>query len=482
MPNNLLANIEAYYNNRNDKEVLDRVMASYNDELTFEDLRERIQSGNLEGINGLWFAVDMCINESPAAWEFILKKFGNELTMNDFRIIAQAGDNAGRSCLWKALYAAATSGPQVWEFIKEKFGDELLLDDFRLSGPAGPHKDPSGIRLALSADKIYSPLWEWVEKKFSSQLKHEDINESDKYGGSVLYLLALRSSKSSLAWNSLFKILLNCEGEPLEIAKILNAKDVPDSTKKLLTFYNQIADLKKKVKEKTVTDEQCVAEVEVLFNGASELSESENKSEYFYFLAKLLFTAEDQVSERMQCYRQVKEGSLYADRAAFEIASMLATGLYDKEGKELTELEENKQIDAKMRAFEEALSYAARSSAEFIPLRRRLVALLLGHNLESLPEEYSWADEMMNIVDLLHEITRIKFNALIDENGALLEQLRLLQSASSTYAEQPALLQNWDSKNKGGLDNIIQPDPDEKQDVDEERVKRARSGVSYHAE
>lgn len=514
----------------NHLEAWEFVLDRFGNDLTLADFRTSPQVGGIDaGKSGLWWALWGAANGHPELWDFVIRRFGNELTLADFRMSAQEGRYEGVSGLWWAFHAYShwNSRPEIWEFVKGKFENELALDDFRSYAMLGEHGGISGLCSALAGIKYgHSKIWDFVQERFGKELTMSDFREKRAYGGtsgllialdlvssghpvpwqwieenfcaeithkdihtgapSALHLLSRISFTSSAAWNSLCKILLNCKGEQLEVASIIRDDKVSQSTKKLLTFYNQISYLKGIIKAGQLDDEQFEAEINSLSNQASELGGKQNKSEGFFLLAKLMFDNPSQVSERMQCYRQVNEKSIFADEAALEIAFLLATGLYDKHGNELSELAEDKREDAKTLALEEALKYAARSSDKFTILKRRLVSLLLGHNVESPPEQYSWADEMTNIVELLHEIARIKTNKLASENAllraeneALKAKINVQQSASSTNAEKPALLQNWDSKKKRGVDDINQPEPHEDADNDAEevRVKRARLGV-----
>lgn len=451
------------------------------DRLTLENLRYTIPQGHAQGVNGIWFMLKMALADKTV-WQRLIARFGNDLTLNDFLSGPLAGEDAGISGLWFALFLATFhQRSDVWEYLKRRFGHELTIDDFRTSPFGGRRQGQTGIYLALS----HNPkMWEWIEERFINELTHDDIHARSIFDNkTVLELLCLNYS-SPIMWSSFCRILLNCESKRLAIDKILDNqnitfRDVPLSIKRLLEFYNTICDLKRKMSSGEVSGEKFQSVATVLTAEADCILDKDNKSEGFYLLAELLFNSENFLSERVQCLLQVKEDSVFAEDAAFEIASIFVTGEFDKDGNPLSELPEEKRQDAKVRALEEGLKYATRGSERFIQLKRRLIGCLLGKEKSLVSGEYSWADDEGDFGILLHNICRrmdaslkLESTSLKGENVGLKRKVveledrlraveRRLDLVPDNAADphQTTLLALW--KNKRAATKINQPDTDD---------------------
>lgn len=497
-PNNpLLKHIEDFYeenlNNELRNQARDSFIACFNDELTLENVTEVGQNG----ISGFWMALDLAENDRLEPLNYVLTHFGDKLTLNDFRVRANFGESKGNTGVLLAVLAARHHHPEPLKFLLSHFGHELTLDDLRAKPVRGAYGGKTFIWWALLNATYGDTLaWEFIEQRFIENLTHEDMQVKSIYAPPVTALqnLCFLTRKHRTAWNSLCKILIHCKNERLDIDYIAQDQNIPRSAKLQLLIYNGISDLKNKMSKREVTDQEFEFDVEMLTSQANDLSEQENKSEGFYLLAKLLFDTNNFSAERLQCYRQIKEESAFFDVARYEMASMLATGVYDKDGNELSELPLEKQDEGKNRAYKEALRYVTSATtstkiADVYTLKRRLVGFLLADRGCVVSDKYSWADDETDFGVLMNRITEQTVNDLTSQVNALTSKMNSLQirmealeahqglePPQTSDPRQRTLLQCWSKKRTASdINKSNEPEANDASDAIEKKQRAQES-------
>ena len=402
------------------------IQKQFEKELVLADFLTPAKLEEVRGKTGLWMVLKALWNNNPNSWYWFKKRFGAEVTVDHFKAVVNEGNQEQETGLYRAFAAFANQRPEAWQWIQTRFGEQLTLDDFRVQ-----KWNKTGLWMALMA-AVYGrgEMWRFIWERFGHQLVHADLcmKPNDANEITLEHLCCIGPS----AFSTLCQILDNCGGMAFPLDRLLKNKAIPDSCKKVLGLYNHIADV---VSRREHIKFNVQKELDALLAEAQNLDETESETVGFYYIARFFLESSGYIAESIQCYRQVKRGSILFEEARLKIAEILLSGLYDKDGNPLT------APVAKRRAWEEALQMVTepvtKHAEKFITLKRRLVANLLGSDTPGDLSAYSWVDEETNFPILLNRITERK----VDQQTALITalQARVLQLESQLQSKGAAV-------------------------------------------